>query len=106
LIRSLAIAFILLVLAIVAFLSMRTPSLFLVTKGAVSVYATEAASKSRGLAPLRTLPASTRVEVMSCIDAKHYMLYQVRLSDGSIGFINDGNYDLEGPNGIVAASCQ
>ena len=104
--RSLVIALFLLASVVAILLSQRQTGLFLVARQPVPVYLTEAAAKSPALASQRTLPISERVEVITCIDAKHYMIYQVRLSDGSIGFINDGQYVLERPNGRVTMSCQ
>ena len=104
--RVLAIALVLMVSLVAVFISQRQIGLTLVAEGPVAVYQTEVASKTPSLAPLRTLSISERVEVIQCIDAKHYMIYKVRFPDGSTGFINDGRYILEGPNGRVAASCQ
>lgn len=39
-----------------------------------------------------------RVQVIECIDVKHYLIYKIRMQNGKFGFINEGEYFLERNN--------
>jgi hypothetical protein len=77
------------------FLNFSEPNLKLITQGQVHVYG----SVDIALSPLpqqvvSELEPEQGVDVVKCVDAKHYQIYKVRLPDGKIGFINDGKYKL------------
>lgn len=76
---------------------MREPTdLLLVAHEIVPIYESERdAVRSPASSTNRQLKPSERVQVIKCIDVKHYLIYKVRFSDGATGFINDGNYALE-----------
>jgi hypothetical protein len=70
--------------------------LYLVAKNMVTVYMSE----NEAMAPVPSMTVfkiapSERVEVIECIDVKHYMIYKIRMPDGRQGFVNDGEYSLE-----------
>lgn len=70
--------------------------LTLVTKGTVSVFATEddAMNKSPQPSVIAQLSAGQSMPVIKCVDVKHYMIHKVRLPDGRDGFVLDGEYML------------
>jgi hypothetical protein len=79
---------------------MRQPDdVFLVTSDAVSVFTT----KQESLAPsvgtrLATLEPEARVPVLECLDEGGHSIYKIHLSDGRMGFVNDGDYILSNSN--------
>lgn len=86
--------FILFLIAIVWVIYKPTNSL-LVTNNNVKVYKSlETALAKPPQKPMATLMTQERVEVIKNIDVKHYLIYKVRLLDGRIGFINEGEYIL------------
>ncbi|MFC3285981.1 hypothetical protein [Litchfieldella rifensis] len=69
--------------------------LFLVANGIVPIYETsEDAMSSPPKGIIAELQAQQRVKVVKCIDVKHYLIYKVRLSDGRIGYVIEGEYVL------------
>lgn len=69
--------------------------LSLIAKEVVPVYETlETAMSLPPKKKIAELQAQQEVKVLKCIDVKHYLVYKVRLSDGEIGFINEGEYIL------------
>lgn len=42
----------------------------------------------------KNLKPKQEVKVLSCIDVKHYLIYEVSLDDGETGFVNEGSYVL------------
>ncbi len=43
---------------------------------------------------LAILESGTRVDVLSCKDLKHYLVPEVRLPDGRVGYVLDGQFEL------------
>lgn len=77
------------------FLNFAEPNLKLIAQGQVHVYG----SVDSALSPLpqkvvSELEPDQGVNVVKCVDVKHYQIYKVRLPDGKIGFVNDGKYKL------------
>jgi len=70
--------------------------LFLVAKGMVPVFQTkqDAMPLSKEKA-LTSLIPQQKVRLISCIDVKHYLIYEVRLDDGKAGFVNEGDYLIQ-----------
>lgn len=69
--------------------------LILVAQGKVPVFGTvEDSMKSPEPNPVMELISQQSVEVVSCVDVKHYLVYKVRSSDGTIGYVNNGDYIL------------
>lgn len=69
--------------------------LFLVAEGFVPVYAT--VEDSLAILPVNSimkLEPEQKVRVLKRIDVKHYQIYKISLSDGSVGYINEGKYEL------------
>lgn len=70
-------------------------NLSLVAQEPVSIYE----SVDSALAPppqkiITKLQPQKSVDVIRCIDVKHYLIYEVRLHDGQVGFVNEGKYIL------------
>jgi hypothetical protein len=65
----------------------------LLAKGPVPLYKTQEDSLSgnQNLAD-GVLSQGQQVQIVKCIDVKHYQIYKVKLSNGAIRYINDGNY--------------
>jgi len=40
---------------------------------------------------IAVLPAGIKPVVYSCIDIKHYFVYEIRLADGRIGYVDSGS---------------
>ncbi|MCU7921042.1 MAG: hypothetical protein KZQ95_22185 [Candidatus Thiodiazotropha sp. (ex Epidulcina cf. delphinae)] len=71
------------------------PKLMLVAESAVPIYAgVDEALASPPVGIIAELQPRQQVKVIRCVDVKHYLIYKVRLSDGQIGFVNDGKYTL------------
>lgn len=87
-------------------LAKRPLDVFLVAREPVPIYESEAASRKPSTSTRRNLRVDERAAVVECIDVKHYLVYKVRLSDGSVGYINDGKYSLESTSGRLGATCQ
>jgi len=86
----------LLILAFWVLQTQEPTDLLLVAHEIVPIYESESdAVHLSASSTHRKLKPSERVQVLKCIDVKHYLIYKVRLSDGATGFINDGNYALE-----------
>jgi|JI9StandDraft_2_1071091.scaffolds.fasta_scaffold44507_2 hypothetical protein len=43
---------------------------------------------------IAVLEKGTRVDVLSCKDLKHYLVPKVRLSDGQVGYVLGGQFEL------------
>ena len=43
---------------------------------------------------LTELKLNQRVHLIKCIDVKHYYIYKVKLDNGTVGFINEGDITL------------
>ena len=70
--------------------------LMLVTEGAVPVFETKSdAMASSEPKPIAVLSVQQSVEVVKCVDVKHYFIYKVRLPDGRTGYVNVGDYVLQ-----------
>lgn len=88
------------ILSIVSFiflmsLYLNRPTIYLMTNGVVPVYASlEQASSSLSHESIINLKADQTVEIIQCIDVKHYQLYKIRLPNGQVGFVNEGRYVL------------
>jgi hypothetical protein len=82
-------------LLIISLLGCSEDKITLLTKGPVPVYNTQedALSGNRSLAS-GMLREGQHVLVLKCIDVKHYEIYKIRTADGSIKYVNDGNYSL------------
>ncbi len=79
--------------------------IFLVAKHAVPVFAT--ADESMVSPPPKAvaqLAPQQHVPVLRCVDVKHYQVYEVRLPDGTTGYVNAGEYDLLAKDG-TRSSC-
>jgi len=71
------------------------PNLLLVAQGPVLVY--ESVDDATATLPQKViaeLQLHQSVDVIQCIDVKHYQIYKVRLPDGRFGFVNEGRYVL------------
>jgi hypothetical protein len=80
----------------VAFQPKRPVELYLTAREQVPLYDSVEGSLQLPAAAVRSrLTISERVQVLECIDVKHYLVYKVRRSDGAVGFVNDGHYDLQ-----------
>lgn len=70
--------------------------LMLVAVSAVSVFETKSdAMASPEPKPIVVLSVQQSVEVVKCVDVKHYLIYKVRLPDGRTGYVNVGDYVLQ-----------
>lgn len=77
------------------FLGFAEPNLKIVSQGQVHVYGNvDSALSSLPQQIVGELKPDQSVNVLKCIDVKHYQIYKVRLPDGKIGFVNDGKYKL------------
>lgn len=67
----------------------------LVTKGKVKVYATvhDAMTWPHPL-EIKILPKDHIFPVVECVDEKTYLIYKIRLPDGSYGFVLEGDFKL------------
>lgn len=69
--------------------------LFLIANGVVPIYKTlPDAVSSPSKKPIIELQKNQQVQVIQCIDAKHYQIYKIHLPNGKIGYVNEGNYML------------
>ena len=71
------------------------PNLLLVAQDSVPVY--ESLDRAKAAPPqiiIARLQPYQSVEIIKCIDVKHYQIYKVRLPDGRLGFVNEGKYIL------------
>jgi hypothetical protein len=65
------------------------------TSDTVSVFATKKDSITQSARTrLTILKADTTVPVITCIDVAGYSIYEIGLSDGKSGYVNDGDYRL------------
>lgn len=89
-------AVVIIVSAVVYMNQTQMPDVYLVAHDAVPVYQSEgdAMSLPSSQVSLRLAP-SQRVPVIERIDAKHYLIYEIRMPNGQRGFVNDGKYSLE-----------
>lgn len=70
-------------------------NLFLVSYDIVPVYKTKAeAISSPPKNSFSKLLYNERVQVIKCVDVKHYQIYKVRLLNGEFGYVNEGKYVL------------
>ncbi len=94
-IRVITVVFLLVCFVLFAVVSCQKNKTFIQTHGPVPVYKNieDAMSGNRSLAFV-VLPPSKQAIVVDSIDVKHYQIYKVKLSDGSVGYINDGDYKL------------
>ena len=69
--------------------------LYLVANEIVPVFANQqdAMSLPKELA-WKTLKPQQKVKVLSCVDVKHYLIYEISLGDGETGVVNEGSYFL------------
>jgi len=74
--------------------------LVLVADGSVPVYASRHDATSSGGDVLVVLSLHQRVKVISSIDVKHYLIYEVDVGEGKIGFVNDGDYRVVRGEGL------
>ena len=67
----------------------------LLANGPVPIYRTQedALSGNRSLA-YGIISKGQQVQIVKCIDVKHYQIYKVKLPDGAIVYINDGDYSV------------
>ncbi|WP_428240552.1 hypothetical protein [Gynuella sp.] len=71
------------------------PTIYLVANSVVPVYSSlEQASSSLSHNSITDLEPDQAVEIIQCIDVKHYQLYKIRLPNGQIGFVDEGRYVL------------
>lgn len=77
------------------FLMHQKPPLYLVANDIVPVFMSQqdamSLPKERAW---KNLEPQQKVQVLSCVDVKHYLIYEVSLDDGKTGFVNEGNYVL------------
>jgi hypothetical protein len=89
--------------AAVIYLNRREP-VFLTAKESVPVFATVGESMaSPAPHPISELEQNQRVPVLQCVDVKVYLVYEIRLPDGKVGYANFGNYDLTDRNGSLTS---
>ena len=70
--------------------------LILVALGEVNVYKTEGEALGLGEAkPVAKILIKQSVDVIKCVDVKHYLIYKVSFKDGRIGYVNEGEYVLK-----------
>lgn len=86
-------------------LTVRRAEWYLVAQGPVPVYSTQIASTDAGRMPDTFMAKRERLAITRCIDAKHYMIVQVRLAEGQAGFILDGDYVFVDATGQRIAEC-
>ena len=75
---------------------MMAENITLVALEPLTVYKTpsgEALQSSTGFAEIIT--AGSRMTVTSCVDVKHYVVPEVRLNDGRVGYVIEGKFNLE-----------
>lgn len=69
--------------------------LFLVAQERVAVYESSGDALEKPVSTVKNwLSPTEKVEVRECVDVKHYQIYRIRRSDGSVGYVNDGKYQL------------
>lgn len=84
-----------LIFATLIIYSSYSENLVLVANGVVNVYeSVDVAMAPLPQEPIAKLMPQNRAEVIKTVDVKHYLIYKVRLSDGRVGFVNDGDYIL------------
>lgn len=77
----------------IAFYFHAIKNLSLTAKSMVPVFETEAdAIASPSPKTITELLPQQSVEIVRCVDVKHYLIYKVRLPDGRVGFVNMGDY--------------
>lgn len=76
------------------FFIQRKPPLYLMENDIVPVFSSQedAMNLSKEMA-WKSLEPQQKVQVLSCVDVKHYLIYEVSI-DGKEGFVNEGNYVL------------
>ncbi|WKT61881.1 hypothetical protein Q2E61_06705 [Microbulbifer thermotolerans] len=76
------------------FYMQQKPPLYLMAKEIVPVFSSQEDAmtlpKERAW---KNLEPQQKVQVLSCVDVKHYLIYKVSLN-GGVGFVNEGNYVL------------
>ena len=76
------------------FYMQKKPPLYLMAKDIVPVFSSQGDAmtlpKERAW---ENLEPQQKVQVLSCIDVKHYLIYKVSLN-GEEGFVNEGSYVL------------
>lgn len=76
------------------FYMQQKPPLYLMAKDIVPVFSSQEDAmtlpKERAW---KNLEPQQKVQVLSCVDVKHYLIYKVSLN-GEVGFVNEGNYVL------------
>lgn len=69
--------------------------MFLVAQERVAIYESSVdALRQPSAAAKNWISPTEKVEVWECVDVKHYQIYRIRRSDGSVGYVNDGKYQL------------
>lgn len=81
---------------IIAIAVMMAETITLVALEPLAVYKTpsgEVLQSSTGAAEI--IAAGSRLAVTSCVDVKHYVVPEVRLNDGRVGYVIEGKFNLE-----------
>jgi len=74
---------------------LQVPDRILLSNGIVPVYKSINHALAANQPPkLAELKANQRVRLLKCVDVKHYYIYKIELDDGTIGFINEGDFTI------------
>lgn len=80
-----------LLVGLVVWACQKRPDESLTATSRISVYASIDEAMDVAGAGFTVLENGESATVLEHIDVKHYMIYRVRLSDGRIGIVSDGN---------------